>query len=326
MMEKNGFLGQDMQKSKPKTPISLTRVGITNLRRMIRIASPGHDTLFFAEMDLYAHLSASRAGVHMSRFLENIEKIAIEMATESTPSIESLAERMALAIAQTQDTRRSEVRIRAQFPERKVTPVSQVEVENLYTFIGIAASDGVQTRHVIGVEVDGLTVCPCAREMVAEQSRKALEQEGYSAQEAARIVDLLPLASHNQRGRGTLLLGTDRKLQAEQLVRLAEASMSSDIYELLKRPDELYIVDRAHRNPRFVEDVAREMIHNVLKAFPDLSDETFLLARQENFESIHVHNACAERYGLLGEMRSELSGNAAPRPPVSMDEWLAQLF
>ena len=146
MMDKKGSLGQDMQKNKPKTPISLTRVGITNLRRMVRIASPGHDTLFFAEMDLYAHLSASRAGVHMSRFLENIEKIAIEMATESTPSIESLAERMALAIAQTQDTRRSEVRIRAQFPERKVTPVSQVEVENLYTFIGIAASDGDRVR------------------------------------------------------------------------------------------------------------------------------------------------------------------------------------
>ena len=324
MDETKKSLGTDMQQQTPKTAISLSRVGITNLRRMIRLNANGRETLFYAEMDLFAHLDALRAGVHMSRFVENIEQIAVNMVTESTPTIESLATRMAETIAQSQQSDWAEVHIRAQFPERKYTPVSNLEVENIYTFVGMAASNGEKSRHIVGVEVNGFTVCPCAREMVAEHSRSLLEKEGYCEEEASRIVSLLPLASHNQRGRGTLLLGTDKELSAERLVRLAEASMSCDIFELLKRPDELYVVEKGHRTPRFVEDVSRQMVHNVLNDLADLGDDDFILARQVNFESIHEHNAYAERYGLIGEIRSELAGQSQPSPHVTLEGWLAR--
>src|SRR5919201_1124753 len=72
-----------------------------------------------------------------------------------------------------------------------------------------------------------------------------------------RILELVPLATHNQRGRGTLYVGTDARVNAEELVTIVEGSMSSPIYELLKRPDELFVVEHAHLQPRFVEDSVR---------------------------------------------------------------------
>lgn len=328
VMETN--LGNDMQKSVPTTQVALSRVGITKVRRILRLnsgAGGGHDTLFFAEMDLFVHLDAKQAGVHMSRFIENIENIASDMSTEASPSFESLAERMALAMARTQGASRSEVRIRAQYPMTKRAPVSGMEVEDLYTFVGYAISDGESTRRAVGVEVNGLTVCPCAREMTAEYSRELLMKSGYSKEQAEEITSILPLASHNQRGRGTLIVGTEVPVHADELVRIAESSMSSEIYELLKRPDELHVVKKAHTNTRFVEDVVREMIRGVVASFPGLPDDAFVLARQENFESIHTHNAYAERCGLLGGMREELGGPVSSISRLlSLEAWLDSLL
>ncbi|MDX6669314.1 MAG: cyclohydrolase, partial [Solirubrobacteraceae bacterium] len=93
----------------------------------------------------------------------------------------------------------------------------------------------------------------------------------------------------------------------------AESSMSSEIYELMKRSDEVEVVEKAHRRPRFVEDCVREMVGGVVETFPDLADAAFVSAHQENLETIHQHNVVAERFGTLGELRGELqSGEAAP--------------
>ena len=322
-------LGSDIQDSEPKTRIALSRVGITSLKRMLRLHSPHKrgNTIFFAEMDLYAHLDASRSGVHMSRFIENIEDISSIMAAESSPDIESLAERMALAIARTQGTRRAEVRIRAQFPLMRRTPVSGGAVEDMYTFIGIAISDGAQARRAVGIEVTGLTVCPCALTMASEHARDTLVSAGYNASQIEEIISIVPIASHNQRGKGTLVVGTQIPLRAETLVEISENAMSSGIYELLKRPDELHVVLKAHSRARFVEDVVREMIGGVAERLPGLPDDTFILARQENFESIHVHNASAERCGLLGDMRRELAGQCNDsRCFSSIEAWLESLL
>jgi GTP cyclohydrolase-4 len=329
-------LGCDMQDLAPPTRVELSRVGVTGLKRVLRLkrasSGAGRDySMFFAELDMFARLAAERSGVHMSRFIENIENIASEVSSGTSPDIETLAERMALAIARTQGTERAEVRIRAQFPMSKRAPVSGSAVEGLYTFIGIAVSDGVSTRRAIGVDVSGFTVCPCAGEMVGEYARGALISAGYSASQADEITSIIPMASHNQRGKGTLIIGAETPLRAEELVKLAEDAMSSEIYELLKRPDELHVVRKGHSRPRFAEDVVREMIRGVAENLTSLPDETFVLARQENFESIHAHNAYAERCGTLGCMRSELAPDGRT-PPVrsarflSLEAWLDSLL
>ena len=130
------------------------------------------------------------------------------------------------------------------------------------------------------------------------------------------------MASHNQRGRGTLLVGSEMRVRAENLTHIVEASMSSETYELLKRSDEFFIVNKAHRNPRFVEDVVREMLYNVVEIYPDLPDDAFVLAKQENFEGVHKHNAFAERFGTLGEIRQEILYGESVSRRTSLEEWL----
>ena len=127
-----------------------------------------------------------------------------------------------------------------------------------------------------------------------------------------RILELVPLATHNQRGRGTLYLGTELPLNAEDLVDIVEQSMSSPVYELLKRPDELFVVEHAHLAPRFVEDSVRLMVKGALDAYPELDDDDFVLARQVNFETIHNHDVLAERFGRRRRAAAEL-GTAATR-------------
>jgi GTP cyclohydrolase-4 len=315
-------LEHDVQQARPAVPIGLSRVGVTNLRRIIQIADGGQDTLFYAELDLFADLNPEQAGVHMSRFSDVLEALVEEISLEASPDIESLAERLARQVAQSQQAVRSEVHIRAWYPMMKVTPVTGKNVEELYTLIGIAASDGEQTRRLVGVEVDGITVCPCAQDMVRSYSQELLLEEGFSSEETGRILDVLPIASHNQRGRGTLLIGSEQRVRAEYLVHIVEASMSSETYELLKRPDEFFIVNKAHRKPMFVEDVVREMLHSVVDVYPDLPDETFVLAKQENLESIHQHNAFAERYGTLGEFRREIVKGEHVVRHITLEEWL----
>jgi GTP cyclohydrolase IV len=319
----SGGIRRDVQRERPAVPVALSRAGVTDLRRIISINAGGKAELFYATLDLFADLDREQTGVHMSRFSEVVEDLAEGLTSTPFPDVETLARRMAERVLETQEALRAEVRIRAQTPIVRRTPVTQRPTEELYTLVGIAAASQERTRLLVGVEVHGLTVCPCAQGMVREAAVDRLVAEGYDQAESERIVDLLPMASHNQRGRGTLLIGSDRRLHAEDLVAVCEGSMSSEIYELLKRPDELHVVEKAHRRPRFVEDVVREMLRGVLELYPDLPDDAFVLARQENFEGIHDHNAFAERYGTLAEIRPELAGRAFSARHTPLDEWLA---
>jgi GTP cyclohydrolase-4 len=105
-------------------------------------------------------------------------------------------------------------------------------------------------------------------------------------------------------------------------VEIVENSMSSEIYELMKRSDEGAVVEKAHRRPRFVEDCVREMIRGVVDRLDFLTDEHFVSSRQENLETIHQHNVQAERFGLLGEIRREIAEGAHSPHHVSLREWL----
>jgi GTP cyclohydrolase IV len=315
-------LDNDIQASQPAVHVSLSRVGVTRLKRNIRINQGGQEALFSARIDLFADLDATQCGVHMSRFSDVLETMTEEISIEPSPNIEFLAARLAQQVVRTQGAVCSEVHIRAQSPMVKRTPVSGKRVEEMYTLIGIAASSSERTRYIVGVEKQGMTVCPCAQEMVKNHSIRLLRDEGYSEREAENIVDLLPVVSHNQRGRGTLLIGADERVRAEHLVHIVEASMSSETYELLKRPDEFFVVNKAHRNPRFVEDVVREMLKNVVEIYPDLPETAFVMVKQENFEGIHQHNAFAERYGTFGEIRSEIYGTGSGVHQTTMEDWL----
>src|SRR5918994_4992495 len=197
----------------------------------------------------------------------------------------------------------------------------QASTPEVVSLVGIAAATADGVRRVVGVEATGINACPCAQGLVRGRAAERLAEAGY--QDVERILDLVPRATHNQRGRGTLYVGTDKELDASDLVTVVQGSMSAPIYELLKRPDELFVVEHAHLQPRFVEDSVRLSIKGALEALPDLADGDFVLARQINFETIHAHDVLAEREGTVGELRAELGGAPSPRRHTSLADWLA---
>jgi GTP cyclohydrolase-4 len=204
--------------------------------------------------------------------------------------------------------------------------VSGIQTQEIYTLLGRAVAFEHGTRRTVGVSATGMTACPCAQELVAARARERLRGQEFSAEEIDRILESVPVATHNQRGLATLQIGCTEECTAEidaaTLLQIAEAGMSSEIYELMKRSDEVEVVEKAHRRPRFVEDCVREMIGGVLSVFPDLDGASFVVARQENLETIHQHNVVAERHGLLKELRAEIKSGTPSKHQTSLQEWL----
>ena len=316
----------DVQARRPETRISLSRVGVCGIEKIIRVRADGSDQLYHAELECYVDLNPEQAGVHMSRFQEVTNEAIDAVIMGEAFKAETLAARIAERIRRRQAGLRAEVTIRARYPEHKLTPITRKQTQELYTLIGTAVASERGLRRLIGVEAQGMTACPCAQELVTDSARERLGAEGFTDDEIERVLEAVPVATHNQRGIGTLYLGCpegcDLDVRAETLLRIVEESMSSEIFELMKRPDERAVVEKAHSRPRFVEDCVREMIRGVLGAFPELDHEVFVLARQENLETIHQHNVVAERYGLLRELRDELETDAHSRHHMTMREWL----
>jgi GTP cyclohydrolase I/GTP cyclohydrolase-4 len=142
------------------------------------------------------------------------------------------------------------------------------------------------------------------------------------------VLEDVPVATHNQRGLATLHIGCieacTAEIDAAVLLEIAEASMSSEIYELMKRSDEVEVVEKAHRRPRFVEDCVREMVRQVIDDYAEMPADSFVMARQENLETIHRHNVVAERYGTLADLRAELGDGEHQVRHATTREWLEQ--
>jgi GTP cyclohydrolase I/GTP cyclohydrolase-4 len=315
---------EDLQQSRPPAPLSLTRAGVTHSAKAIRIRHAGEERLFHADVACFCDLNPEQKGVHMSRFEETVNEAIDEVVIGEALRIEVLAERIASTIVDRQRTLRSEVTIRASYPVEKRTPVTDIATQEMYGLIGVAAAGPRGTRRLVGVTAQGMNACPCAQGLIRDKAVEDLREEGFSDGEIDRIVELVPIATHNQRARGTLYLGRtdDVWIDADALLEIVEDGMSSEIYELMKRPDEHWVVERAHRRPRFVEDSVREMVRSATERFPDLPDDAFVWAHQANFETIHTHDVEAERAGLVGEVRAELAGGPQSAAHMSLHAWL----
>ena len=318
----------DVQASAPTVHVSLSRVGITGVEKVIRIAAgDGHPQLFSANLECFVDLGPKQKGAHMSRFEEVVNDVIGEVILNETGfKAEQLAERIARRVRERQDALRAEVTIAARYPEYKPAPVSGIRTQEIYTLYGSAVASERGTRRLVGVAAQGMTACPCAQQLVAGRSRERLSADGFTDDEIERIFAAVPVATHNQRGLGTLHIGCpegcDTELEAGEMLRIVEDSMSSEIYELMKRSDEGAVVEKAHRRPRFVEDCVREMIRGVVEYLDDVDSNPFISARQENLETIHQHNVVAERFGLLDELRHELRSGEHLAHHTSMREWL----
>jgi MptA/FolE2 family GTP cyclohydrolase len=321
MGDESHLLTQDLQASLPDVRIGLSRAGVSGVRKAIRIRYGEVEKLIAADIECTVDLDRSRKGVHMSRFPELFEEAIEEVVIEEALLVEQLAERIAAEVVERQRALRAEVKIAAQYPLERRTPVTGLRTQQMVALVGLAAASSRSSRRVVGVEATGINACPCAQGLVRESARGRLTEAGFEAAEVEQILDLVPLATHNQRGRGTLYVGTESPVNAEQLVAIVEGSMSAPIYELLKRPDELHVVEQAHAHARFVEDSVRLALAETLARYPGLDGTDFLFSRQVNFETIHDHDVVAERYGTVGELRAELDGSPGSAQ-TSLADWL----
>ena len=318
----------DVQASAPAIQVSLSRAGVTNVEKVIRIGPPGAAQLYYAKLDCFVDLGPKQKGAHMSRFEEVVNDVlgAVMLGAGGFKS-EQLARHVAEQVRERQDALRAEVTIAARYPEHKPAPVSGIATQEIYTLFGSAIASERGTRRLVGVAAQGMTACPCAQQIVAGRSRERLSADGFTDDEIGRIFDAVPVATHSQRGLGTLHLGLPEdcrtEVDAADLLAIVEDSMSSEIYELMKRSDEAAVVEKAHRRPRFVEDCVREAIRGAIERFGGLGDDAFLSSRQENLETIHQHNVVAERFGLLGELRRELDTGEHVAHHTTVREWLS---
>jgi GTP cyclohydrolase I/GTP cyclohydrolase-4 len=293
------------------------------VQKAVRIRRGDAETVMAAVIDCTVDLAADQKGVHMSRFPELFEEAIDIVVGQEALLVEVLAEHIASRVVERQGALSAEVWIRAQWPIRRHTPVTGLSTQEMVTLCGIAMASETGTRRVVGVEATGINACPCAQGLVRNRASERLLEAGFDAGDVERILELVPIATHNQRGRATLYVGTEGDLDAEVLVGIAEASMSAPIYDLLKRPDELFVVEHAHLQPRFVEDSVRHSLRDALDSLPQLDDGDFLLAKQVNFETIHVHDVVAERYGTVGELRGELATGTTSPQQTTLAGWLA---
>jgi MptA/FolE2 family GTP cyclohydrolase len=316
-------LDEDLQASPPEIALALSKAGVSGVQKAVRIRRGDAETVMAAVIDCTVDLAADQKGVHMSRFPELFEEAIDLVVGEEALLVEGLAEHIASRIVERQRALKAEVWIRAQWPIRRRTPVTGLSTQEMVTLCGIAAASEHGARRVVGVEATGINACPCAQGLVRNRASERLLDAGFDDVDVERILELVPIATHNQRGRQTLFVGTEQDLDAVTLLEIAERSMSAPIFDLLKRPDELFVVEHAHLQPRFVEDSVRHALRDALATLPQLDDADFLLSRQVNFETIHVHDVVAERWGTVGELRRELeTGVAGPRQ-TTLEDWLS---
>src|SRR3954452_11704368 len=231
MADSHRLLDQDLQASASEVRIGLSRAGVTGVHKAIRLRYGRAEKLVFAAIDCTVDLDPAQKGVHMSRFPELFGEAIDEVVIEEAFLVEDLADHIARHLLERQDALRAEVRIVASYPVGRTTPVTGLRTQELISIIGLAAASEAGVRRLVGVEATGINACPCAQGLVRESARERLLEAGFGQNDTERIFELVPLATHNQRGRGTLMLGTEISVNAERLAQIVEESMSSPVYE-----------------------------------------------------------------------------------------------
>ena len=179
---------EDVQAQVPTLQVSLSRVGVTNVEKVIRIQANGTEQLYSARLDCFVDLGPQQKGAHMSRFEEVVNDAIGEVVLgESALRAETLAQHIAEKVRDRQGARRAEVHIEARYPEHKPAPESGIVTQEIYSLLGVAVASEIGTRRLVGVRAQGMTACPCAQKLVEGRSRERLLEDGFSEEEIERI-------------------------------------------------------------------------------------------------------------------------------------------
>ncbi|NOZ77007.1 MAG: GTP cyclohydrolase I FolE2 [Euryarchaeota archaeon] len=281
--------------------------GLLNLERLLEVDRPVGRVVLLPRIDVLLDFPLS-IDVEGHRLHESITGAVDRGVEEPVESVEGFLAGVAKEVLKANpQAQRVEARLEADYVVLRRTPVSGLGTQEMYKILSHAITENGRVRKMIGAEVNGITACPCAQEGVMEQTRERLLKD-FSEEQVRTILENVVIATHNQRNTTSLLIEVPEEFQVEveDLMEIIEASMSSRLYEVLKREDEVNVVVESHRSPSFVEDVVREVLVRVDNRYKDLPGETTVYVKSESHESIHQHNAIAERTVVLEDLRQEI--------------------
>ncbi len=310
---------KDVQDSSPLVDVPLDKIGIVGLEKKVEIIHDNRTYSFYPKISALISLLGQQRGIHMSRTSETIEEVINEVILTPTPSIELIGESIARKLIERHSyTTRAEVN----FKGKIIIQVRDKEeriIQKAYTISSRVIAkkkedQSIEFNYFLGASAVGMTVCPCAKEMSQEYSEKVLETRKdikISPADIKKVLNILPIASHNQRSIGTIVVQIKdlnrHKIDILDLINIIEDSMSGKIQSVLKRPEESELVRIAHLNPLFSEDVVRGMAKNfALKYLPNLDKNLKVSFKITSFESIHPHNVYAELKTTVGKLKEML--------------------
>jgi GTP cyclohydrolase-4 len=305
-----------VQSTTPDVRINLTRVGVKNVKKLVEVSRPDkRPVIFISTFDVFVDLPGSLKGANLSRNFEVIDEVLQQAIDGDVKEIEDLCSIVARKLLDRHEyADRTEVLMQSQFMVKRETPVSHTSCHEVVKVHARAIARRTFrepiVRKSIGAEVTGMTACPCAQNIMKERAMYVLQDLKVENDVIEKFLEKVPMATHNQRGRGFLCIeiDDDQHVKLEKIIKILKESMSASIYELLKRGDESYVVLSAHNNPRFVEDCVRECAKKVLAEFSYLPGDSLITIKQTNEESIHQHDAYAERKATMAELFVELNG------------------
>jgi GTP cyclohydrolase-4 len=249
----------------------------------------------------------------MSRNMEVVDETLEAAVSQPAYRVEDVCGDAAERLLEKHDyTEEAEVRMEAEFVTRERTPASDRPTQSTADIIASATATEDGVRAEIGARVTGMTVCPCSQGMSVARAREALRRMDVDEGTIEEFLREVPQPGHSQRGHATLTVEADGgpAVDLPELIEVARDSMSARIYNLAKRPDEDHMTYQSHSDAKFVEDCVRAMAEGVVERFPDLDDDAVVYMEQSNDESIHQHNAHAERLADVATLREEVNGDA----------------
>ena len=247
----------DVQSSKDRRKVKIEKVGIKKVKVPIKffdIEEKAQNTI--SEISLYVDLEDNVKGTHMSRFLEVLRDTNYEVSINSIPDF-------LFKIRSRLNSKNAFCKIDFPYILEKTSPITEAKGYMSYN-CSIQGSSGDINEQIIEVNALVTTLCPCSKEL------------SYAG-------------AHNQRGEVKVKIKSDNDISIREIIEYLETAASSPLYPVLKRQDEKFVTEKAYENPRFVEDLLREI---VVQLRTDVRIHWFEL-HVENFESIHAHNAYA---------------------------------
>jgi GTP cyclohydrolase-4 len=297
--------------------IAIDKVGITDVKKRIEIMwDDTHHYWVTPKITALIRLPKHQRGIHMSRSAEMIEEAINLTLFRPVHSLEEFARRILDSLLDTHEyTDHSEVSLSGDLiPQIIENDERQGQKPYEITVFAEAIRNADGTRAYagnVGLAAYGMTCCPCAQEMNIEYVQEIVQSRSdlnISEDQLKKLLQIIPVASHNQRAMGRIQIGfnnLDKEVvNVIDLIDVIEESMSARIRAVLKRPDEAELVRKAHLNPVFAEDTIRKMATSLATdRFKHVPDEMTIKISIISYESIHIHNVYAELDTTMKEIR-----------------------